>query len=188
VRDFDSEGTGVDELGVVESGKRAAGYVTDYVAASSLGGKAYRGEGVDYIDEAGEGEPVELDVLAGGDVGEIASVLLRELADDAGLRAGEDAVGQADTHHEELGGFAFAVGSAGDAEAVALGVDAPPLEIEACPLGQDGVAALTGELAHFIPCFPGVFGEFEALGLLGLGFFWGGCGLSRHWMILLKVA
>ena len=56
--------------------------------------------------------------------------------------AGEHAVGQADAHHEVLGGFAFAAGAAGDAEAVALGVDAPPFEVEAGPLGSDGVAAL----------------------------------------------
>ena len=81
--------------------------------------------------------------------------------------AGEEAVGQADAHHEELGGFAFAGGASGDAEAVALGVDAPPLEVEAGPLGEDGVAALAGELADLIPGVPGVFGELEALGLLG---------------------
>ena len=32
-----------------------------------------------------DGEPVELDVLAGGDVGEVARVLLGEVADDAKL-------------------------------------------------------------------------------------------------------
>ena len=49
------------------------------------------------------------------------------------LVRGEQAVGHADAHHEVLGGLAFAVGAAGDAEAVALGVDAPPLEVETRP-------------------------------------------------------
>ena len=187
VCDLDRERAGVDEFGVVETGEGAAGDVADYVAAGSLGAEADGGEGVYYFDEARDGEPVELDVLAGGDVGEVAGVLLSELADDAGLFARENTVGQANTHHEELGGFALAVGAAGNAKTVALGVDAPPLEVQACPLGQDGVAALTGELTHFIPCVPGVFDELEALGLLGFGLFGKGCGLSGHWLILLNV-
>ena len=101
-----------------------------------------------------DGEPVELDVLAGGDVGEVAGVLLGELADDAGLVRGEQAVGHADAHHEEFGGLAFAVGAAGDAEAVALGVDAPPLEVEIGPLGGDGVAAALGRTRGLRPMPP----------------------------------
>ena len=93
--------------------------------------------------------------------------------DDAELVRGEDAVGEADAHHEELGGFAFAGGAAGDAEAVALGVDAPPFEVEAGPGGVDVLAAFAGVGADFVPGVPGVFGELEALGFLGLGFLYG---------------
>ncbi len=160
---------------MIEAGERAAGDVADDVAAGSLGGEADGGEGVDDIDEAADGEPVELDVLAGGDVGEVVGVLLGELADDAGLVRGEQAVGQADAHHEVLGGLAFAVRAAGDALAVALGVDAPPLEVEPGPFRQDGVAAALSELADLVPCLPGVLGELESLGALGLGLF-GCCG------------
>ncbi len=119
---------------------------------------------------------MKLDVLAGGDVGEVVGVLFRELADDAGLLAGEQAVGQADTHHEVLGGLAFAVCSAGDSLAVALGVDAPPLEVEPGPLGQNGVAAAAGELADLVPCLPRVLGELKSFRALGFGFFDGGGG------------
>jgi hypothetical protein len=94
------------------------------------------------------------------------------IADDAELVRGEQAVGQADAHHEVLGGLAFAALAAGDASAVALGVDAPPLEVELGPLGQHGVAAFARELAHLVPRLPGVLGELQALGLLGLGFLW----------------
>ncbi len=143
---LDGERAGVDELVAVEAGERAAGDVAHDVAAGALGGEADLGERVDDFDEAVDGEPVELDVLAGGDVGEVAGVLLGELADDAELVRGEQAVGQADAHHEVLGGLALAALAAGDADAVALGVDAPPLEVEPGPLGEDGVAALAGEL------------------------------------------
>ena len=159
----------------VEAGERAAGDVADDVSAGALGGEADLGERVDDFDEGLDGEPVELDVLTGGDVGEIAGVLLGDVGDDAELVRGEEAVGEADAHHEELGGLAFAAGAAGDADAVALGVDAPPLEVEAGPLGEDGVAALAGELADLVPGVPGVLRELEALGALGLGFL-GGCG------------
>ena len=165
---------------MVESGERAAGDVADDVSAGTFGREADGGEGVDDFDETREREPVELDVLAGGDVGEVAGVLFGELADDAGLLTGENAVGEADAHHEELGCFAFAVGSTGDAETVALGVDAPPLEVEAGPLGQHGVAAVAGELTDLVPGLPGVLGELEALGALGLGFFDYRCWCGGH--------
>ena len=95
-------------------------------------------------------------------------------ADDAELVGGEQAVGDADAHHEVLGGLAFAADAAGDAEAVALGVDAPPLEVGRGPLGHDAGAAIAGEVADLVERLPRVLLELEALGLLGLGFFdWG---------------
>ncbi len=83
MRDLEGEGTGVEELMLVEAGDGAAGNVADDVAAGSFGGEADLSEGVDGFDEGTDGEPVELDVLAGGDVGQVAGVLLGELADDA---------------------------------------------------------------------------------------------------------
>ena len=78
-----ASGTGVDELVAIESGERAAGDIANDIAAGSLRAEADGGEGIDDLDEAIDGQPVQLDVLAGGDVGEVARVLLRELADDA---------------------------------------------------------------------------------------------------------
>ena len=62
-----------------EAGEGAAGDVADDVAAGALGGEADRVEGVDDLRQGFDGEPVELDVLAGGDVGEVAGVLLGEV-------------------------------------------------------------------------------------------------------------
>ena len=177
VGDLDGEWAGVDELVVVEAGDGAAGDVAHDVSAGALRREADGGEGVGDLDEGGDGEPVQLNVLAGGDVGEVAGVLAGEIGDDAQLMGGEQAVGEADAHHEILGGFAFAADAAGGADAVALGVDAPPLEVEAGPLGEDGFPALASELADFLPGFPGVFGELEPLGFLRLGFF---DGLGRR--------
>ena len=114
---------------------------------------------------------MELDVLADGDVGKIARVFAGEAADGAKLVGGEDAVGNADAHHEVVGGKAFAALAAGGADAIALRVDSPPLEVERGPLRDDAGAAFAGEGAHFVEGFPRVLGKFEALGALGLRFF-----------------
>lgn len=75
VSDLYGEGAGVDEFMTVDAGEGAAGDVADDVAAGSLGGEIDFSEGVDGFDEGVDGEPVKLDVLAGGDVGEVAGVL-----------------------------------------------------------------------------------------------------------------
>ena len=131
----------VDDFVCGDAGKRAAGDIADHVAAGALGREA---DGVERVHDLGErldGEPVELDVLADCDVGEIARVFACEAGDDAELAGGEDAVGDADAHHEVIGGEAFAALAAGCADAVALGVDAPPFEVERGPLGHHAGAA-----------------------------------------------
>ena len=105
-------------------------------------------ERVNHFRERLDGKPVKLDVLADGDVGEVAGVLAGEAADGAELAGSDDAVGNADAHHEVVGGEAFAALAAGGADAVALGVDAPPFEVQVGPLGQDAGAAGAGEFAH----------------------------------------
>ena len=184
VGDLDGERAGVEEFMAVQTGKRTAGDVADHIAASSLGRQANGGEGVYHFDERFQGEPMELDVLAGGDVGEVAGVLAGDAADDPELVGGEDAVGKADAHHEELSGLALAADATGRADAVALGVNAPPLKVESCPLRQDGASALAGEGAYLVPGVPGVLGELQPLGALGFGFLdfldWGSGGCFGH--------
>ena len=158
---------------MIEAGERAAGHIADDVAAGPLGGEADLGQGVGDFDEVGDGEPVKLNVLAGGDVGVVAGKLLGDAADDAKLVAGEQAIGDGDAHHKKLGGFAFAALAAGEAEAVALRIDAPPAEVES-PLLGNRVAAIDRKLADLVKGFPWIFGELEAFGLLGLGLFDGG--------------
>ena len=95
----------------------------------------------------------------------------REAADDAKLRGGDDAVGNADAHHEVFGGQALAALAAGSAHAVALGVDAPPLEVAGSPVGQHAGAALAGKRAHLIEGLPRVLFALQALRPLGIGLF-----------------
>ncbi len=171
MRDFDCDRRSVEDFIGGDASERATSYVADDIAAGALRREA---DGIERVDDFGErldGEPMELDVLADGDVGEVARVFAREAGDDASLVGGEDAVGDADAHHEVVGGKAFAAFAAGCSDAVALGVDAPPFEVERGPFGHYAGAAFARKLAHLVKGLPGVLGELKALGALGLGFF-----------------
>ena len=64
----------------------------------------------------------------------------------------------------------FAVLSADHANAVALGVHAPPAEIGPQPLGRDGVEALAGEPADVVKAFPRVLLPLQPFDPLRFGF------------------
>src|ERR1035441_1201205 len=170
VGNFDCEGRRVDGLIGSHSGEGAAGDVADYVTAGAFGREADGVECVDYFRKRLDGKPVELDILADSYVGKIAGVFARDFTDDAELAGGHDSVGNADAHHEVVGDEAFAAFAAGGAHTIALGVDAPPLEVGSGPLGHDTGTAFAGELAHFVKGFPGVLLALEAFSTLGLGF------------------
>jgi len=111
---------------------------------------------VEKIREGFDADPVELDVLADGDVGDAIAVPVGEIGDGVELTAGEETVGDADTDHEERDGAAFTARAAGDAEAVTLGVDAPGAEIGGEPFGRNVVVAAAGEFADLVEVQPGV--------------------------------
>src|SRR6185312_16665929 len=83
---------GIDQLMSVKTGERAAGDVAHHIAAGALGAESDLVERLLDLNNALQSEPVELDVLAGGDVGEVVGVLLRQLADEPQLLRGEQAV------------------------------------------------------------------------------------------------
>src|SRR5579859_1584020 len=114
---------------------------------------------------------MKLDVLPDCDVGKVARMLAREAADGAKLMRRNDAVGDADAHHEVIGGKTFAALAASGSNAVALCVDAPPLEVHAGPIGNNTGAAFTREGTHFVKCFPGVLCELQTFNSLGLCLF-----------------
>src|ERR1700720_4118797 len=122
----------------MDSRQGAAGYVAGYVAAGAGGAEAYGPEAFEKFGKIFYADPVELDVLADGDVGYAVAEVVGEIGDGVGLFAGEEAVGDADADHEVGDGFAFAVFAADDADAVALGVNAPGAEVSAQPFGGDG--------------------------------------------------
>jgi hypothetical protein len=118
---------------------------------------------------------VKLDGLADGDVGQVAGVLFGDLRDNAKLMCGQNAVGDGDAHHEVVGDQALAALAAGGAYAVALGVNAPPFEVERGPLGNDAGAAGAGKSADLIEGLPRILLALEPLGALGFRFFYWNC-------------
>ncbi len=172
--DFQRERRCVDNFLAVEPRERAAGNVAGHVAAGSGSGEARFPESLQEVGQRLDGDPMQLNILAHGDVRDAAAVFFREARDGADLFAAQEAVGNANTHHEKRQGLAFAVFAAGHAEAVALGVNAPGTEIGAGPFRGDGIETVAGELLNLVEMVPGVLGALEALDALGLGFhrFW----------------
>lgn len=158
----------------VDTSEWATSDVTNDVTTSAGGGEADGVELIEYFRDGFDAHPMELNILANGDVGDAIAVLGRKTGDGAELLAGEEAAGDADTHHEERSGLPFSARAADDAVAVALRVNAPSAEIGGEPFGRNGIVAETGELANFVEMVPSVFLAFETFDALGFGFLYSG--------------
>lgn len=168
------EGADIGEFVGVNADEWAASDVAGNIAASSGGGKAYGLKAVDQFRDPFDADPVELDVLADGDVRDSVAEFGGKIGDGADLVAGKEAVGDANAHHEKRSGLPFSTGAADDAESVALGVNAPRAEIGVEPVGRNRRVAFAGKLANFVEAVPGVLFALEALESLGFGFLGGG--------------
>src|SRR2546426_6913931 len=162
------ERRGVHDLVGVQAGERAAGDVARDVAARPHRGDPGAPERLEDVGQALERYPVELDVLADRDVGDAARVALGEPGDRAKLVGLQLTVRDPDADHEVARRLALAALSADRADAVALGVDAPPTEVGAEPLRRDRVPALTREALDLGVCLPRVQLALEPLDALGL--------------------
>src|SRR6266567_1855910 len=172
VGDFPRDGGGVDELVSGDPGQWTPSDIAHHVAAGAFGGEADLVQCIDHLGQRLNGEPVQLDVLSRGDVGQVAAMLAGNAANLPQLVRGEDTVGNADAQHEVFGGQALAALAAGGAHAIALGVHAPPLEVERSPLRQHRGAALPGKLAHLVKGLPRILFAFQALAALRFGLFY----------------
>ena len=132
-----NERADVGEFVSVYASERAASDVARDVAAGASSGEADGLKAVDQFRDRFDADPVKLDVLADGDVGNAVAELRREIGDGADLAAGEEAVRDADADHEVGSGLPFSAGAADDAQSVALGVNAPGAEIGVEPLRRN---------------------------------------------------
>ena len=171
MRDLARDGRGIDQFVGGNAGQRAAGHVAHHVAAGALGRKADRVERVHNLRQRLDGEPVQLNVLADGDVGQIARVFAGDSADQAQLAGRNHAVGNADAHHEPVRRQPLAAFAAGSAHAVALGVDAPPFEVGRRPFGHYAGPSLARERTNLVKGLPGILFALQALHALGFGLF-----------------
>ena len=122
---------GVDDLVLGDAGHRRAEDDAGHVAAGLGGGQADAFEAAPDLGDVLDPDPVQLDVLAVGEVGGVPGEVHGDLADDAQLLGGERAAVDPDAQHEVLvfelvrlkGGGLAAVDPG-----LALGVEAPPAE------------------------------------------------------------
>src|ERR1035437_4719968 len=169
---LDGDGRGVDQLIGSHSGQRTAGHVAHHIAARAFWRQADGVESIHYLRQRFDAEPVKLNVLAHGNVGQVAGILARNSTDGAKLAGRHNSVGNANAHHEPIGGQAFSTLAADGAYSIALRVDSPPFEVSRRPFRHDAGAASAGKLAYLVEGLPGVLLALEAFHALGFGFFY----------------
>src|SRR6185503_4671097 len=91
---------GVEELTWRQAGGRAADDAADVVHPGLEAREPGRLELRDDVRHLLDCHPAKLDLLARRHVGDVSARRLRDLAEQARLRGGEDAVGHPDAHHE----------------------------------------------------------------------------------------
>src|SRR5579862_3299194 len=171
MRGFDGERRCIGDLVGSDAGERAARDVAGHIAARAFRAEADGAEGLHDFGDGFYGEPVELNILADGKIGERVAVTLGDLRDGPQLIGSQQAIGKGDTHHEILCGFALASRATDGASAVTLRINAPTVEIEVRPFGEYGGAAQSREFFDFVKVLPRILGALEALDLLSLCFF-----------------
>src|SRR5262249_21396020 len=122
-----------------------------------------------------DGNPVELDVLADGDIGRAAGVSSGQIRDGSELARSQEPIRQANAQHKVGHGFALTALATGYAGSIALSVNTPPAEIRSDPGCGHGREPLAGELADLVEALPRVLFPLEPLRLLRLGFLYDFC-------------
>ena len=161
----------------IDAGERAAGNVAGDIAASAGGAEANGAEPVKNFRNGFDADPVKLNVLADGDIGDAVAVFGRERSNRTDLFRGEETIGNTDADHEVRDSFAFTTRATDDALTVSLSVDTPRAEIRGEPFVRDGFVAEASKFADLVEVLPGIFVVLEALDALSLSFFAFG-----HWV------
>jgi hypothetical protein len=94
---------------------------------------------------------------------------LGEVRDRPGLLARQQAVGDANAHHEKFGGLAFAVLTTDDPDAISLRVYPPGTQIRREPFRRNRRVAVPGKVLDCVKMLPGILLALDALDALRLG-------------------
>src|SRR5215469_8456210 len=156
----------------------AARNVANNIAAGTGSAQTDSSETFQNLGHRFDTDPVELDILAHGDVGNAVAVLRGNVRDGTHLLAAEQPVGNTDADHEVGGGLPFTARATENAFAVALRINAPSAEVCAEPFGWDGRMPLLRELANLVEMVPSIFLKLKAFDLLRFRFFGG-----RHFLM-----
>src|SRR5208283_766875 len=103
--------------------------VASHIAA---GANRIQADAPQFFEHFGEGldrDPVQLDILAHGQIGGATGIAAGEIGDGAELIGAQKAVGNSNAEHEERQGTPYAALATHDAGAVALRVNSPPAEV-----------------------------------------------------------
>ena len=160
----------INNFFAVESRKGAAGNGSSHIAAGSGSGQAHFPQTLQNIRQRFNAHPVQLNILAHGDVRNAPPVPCGEARDRAHLFTIQKPVGNANTHHKKRHGLAFAVLAACHAQSIALRIHAPRAKVRAQPFRWNGVKPIPRKLLNLVEMIPGVLGTFQALDALRLGF------------------
>src|SRR3990172_878167 len=164
-----NEGRGVYDLVGVDAGQGAAGDIPRVVPARPHRGDPAPPEALKDLGEILNPHPVELDVLADGQVRDSPGVPFSEVGDRTELMREEESVWDPDAYHEVGDGLSFAALASDSARAIPLRVDSPPSKVRVEPLGGDGLVPITGEAENLLEMLPGIQLPLEPLDTLSLG-------------------
>src|SRR5262249_26962084 len=122
-----------DQLFVVYSGDWASGNIAGDVAAGTSRSQSDALQTLDQVWNILDSDPVELNVLARGNVGDAAAVLFGQSRNFTHLIAAQQPIRNANAHHKKLRGVPFSIFSPDNTESVALRVNSPRTKIRAGP-------------------------------------------------------
>ena len=159
MRNLQCDRRGIDQFLMVDACQRTTRYVAHHVAASALRREADCVQRIHHFGQRLNRQPVQLNILTNGNVGQVARILPRDPADRSQLARRDDSVRDADAHHEIVRNKSLTTLAAGGAHAVSLRVDSPPFEVRASPLRDDAGASLACKGPHLVKCFPGILGD-----------------------------
>src|SRR5208282_775493 len=163
----------------VHSRDRTAGDISCDIAASARRVQSHAPQRLEQFRKRLDRDPVQLNVLPYGDVGNSMSVAAGEVGNGSELFGTQQTVGNPDSHHEALQSPAFPTLSAGYARPIALRVHAPPAKVGPNPLWRNGLKPFTREAPYLLQTVPWILAALKALDPLCLGFCCCVCH-SRH--------
>ena len=167
---FQRKRRSIADLVRIHAGDRAAGDVARDIAAGADRVQADAPEFLEHLGKSLDRDPVQLNVLPHGEIGDAAGVAAGQTGDGSQLVRSQQAVGNANPQHEERQRQPLAVLAADHPRAIALRVNSPPAEVGPNPFRRNRVEAFPRKAANLGQPFPGIHGALQAFRPFALWF------------------